>query len=101
ATSTAACPRSPPPDSPLPPDDREPRLRAALRELDLGEPQVDLNLDRLDGLDLPAVGEGVVQFLPRHAPRPLRPRLCVAETHQEEPAARLDHPRQPPDVAAA
>src|SRR5262245_16052257 len=63
--------------SPFPPDDREPRLRPALREFHLGELRIDFDLDRLDGFDLPAVGEGVVQFLARHAPGPLRPQLLV------------------------
>src|SRR6516165_2271579 len=65
------------------PDDGEPRLRPALRELDLGELRIDLEPGRLDGLDLPAAGEGVVQFSPRNPPRPLRPRFLVAHAQQE------------------
>src|SRR5262245_58462397 len=62
ATGSAAARRAP--DSPVPPDDREPRLRPALRELDLGELRAHLDLAWPDGFDLPAVGEGVVQLLP-------------------------------------
>src|SRR5262249_10044031 len=83
----------------LPPDDREPELRPALRELHLGKLRVDLAADRLDRFDLPAVGEGVVKFPPRDAPRPTVSGLLVAEARQERPAARLDHPGQPLDVA--
>src|SRR5262245_39469302 len=86
-------------DSPVPPDDREPRLRPALRERDFGELRVHLDLAWPDGFDLPAIGEGVVQLLPRYPPWPLRPRLRVAEAQQEQPAARLEHLRQSPDVA--
>src|SRR6516164_6833088 len=82
-------------DLPLPPDDGEPHLRSALRELDLSELGVDLAPGRLDRFDLPAVGEGVVQLLARHAPRPLCPRFLVAETRQEHPPARLEDMRQP------
>src|SRR5262249_53363969 len=70
--------------------DHDPRLRPARRELDLGEVRVDLDLDGLNGLDLPAVGEGIIHLLPRHPPRALRSRLLVAETHQEQPAAGHD-----------
>src|SRR5262249_23248687 len=43
--------------TPVPPHDREVRLRPALGELGLGELRVHLDLARLDGFDLPAVGE--------------------------------------------
>ena len=57
---TVERPRSAPSsDSPLPPDDHEPHLRPTLRKRGLGELRVDLAPGRLDGLDLPAVSEGV------------------------------------------
>src|SRR5262249_20398251 len=49
--------------------------------------------------NLPAIGEGVVEFLPRYPLRALGSRFLVTKTHQEHSAARLDHPRQPLDVA--
>src|SRR5262249_44698571 len=86
-------------NSALAPEEREPRLRPALGEREIRNLRVPLDPAGLDGLDLPAIGERVVQFLARHPPRPLRPRLRVAEAQQEQPAARLEHLPQPPDVA--
>src|SRR5262249_33587631 len=63
-------------------------------------PRVHLESDGFDGFDVPAVGEGVVQLLPRHLGDDVA-RLIGTAAHEEQPAARLDHPRQPPDVAPA
>src|SRR5262245_32542847 len=41
-----------------------------------------------------------MQFLPSHATRPYLAGLLVAEAHQEQSAARLQHMRQPVDVPA-
>src|SRR5262249_55019002 len=84
-----------------PPDYRKPRLRPALAEAELLEVGPDLGPGRLDGLDAPALSEGVVQFLLGHPSRPVRARLLVADAHQEQPTARLQHRRHPLDIAAA
>jgi hypothetical protein len=57
----------------------------------------DLEPRRLDGLDASALDDGGVRFLLR--PRPLQPRLLVAEALKEQPTARLRHRRQSIEVA--
>src|SRR5438105_4895960 len=84
-----------------PPDYRKPCSRAALAEGQVLQVGPDLVAGRLDGFDRPAFGKGVVQLRLRHPPRPLRPRLLVAETEQEQPTARLQNRRQSLDVAEA
>jgi hypothetical protein len=76
-------------------------LRPALGEGQILEVRPDLGPGRLDGLDDPALGEGVVKLLLRHPPRPLRARLLVAEAEQEQPSARLQDGRQPLNVGPA
>src|SRR5579883_3475701 len=77
---------------------REPRFRSALAERKILEVGVDLDPDRLDGFDAPALGERIVQLLFRDAPRPLAGRLLVAEAHEEDSAARLEDRCQSVDV---
>src|SRR5262245_22016890 len=87
-------------DSRFPPDDGEPCLGPAFRKAHAGEFRVYLDPGWVDGFNLPAVGKGLVQFLPRHPPRTFSSRFLVAETHEEHQSARLDRLRQPLDVAA-
>ena len=58
-------------DSAFSTDGREPRLRPALRKFDLCKLRVHVEPGWLKRFNVPAVVEGVVQLLPRHAPRPL------------------------------
>src|SRR5207244_7446328 len=85
----------------LPTDHAEPRLRPALAEGHVLQIGADLDPYRLDGLDVPALAEGGMQFVFRHPPRPLRARLFVTEAHQKQTTAWFQHPRQPLDVAAS
>jgi hypothetical protein len=59
------------------------------------------NLTGSMGLDAPALGKSILQFLPRHAPGPLRPWVLIRKAHQEKTTARLEDRRQSLDVAAA
>src|SRR5262245_40387821 len=71
---------------------RRPKPKAAVRELDsVKSGRTSHRARRTDSTAQPSAN-GVVQVLPGHAPRPLRPRFLVAETHKEQAAARLDHP---------
>jgi hypothetical protein len=58
---------------PPPSHHHEPHPRPALAEVQVLEVGPDLVACWLDGLDDPALGEGVVQFLLRQPPGPLRP----------------------------
>src|SRR5262245_16750872 len=81
-------------------DDGEPSLgpafrACAIRELEVG---VQLKCDRLDGFDFPAVGEDIVELLPRY----LRDDVALfigTSTHQEELASVFEYPRQSAGVA--
>src|ERR1700730_14939607 len=77
------------PASSRPPDHCKPRLRPALAEAQVLEVGPDLVAGWVDGFDDPALGEGVVKFVLRHLPWPLRARLLVAEAEQEQPTAGL------------
>jgi SAM-dependent methyltransferase len=59
---------------------REPRLRPAVPEAAVLRIGPDLVPGRLDGLDDPPLGEGVLDLLPCHPPRPPLARLGVG-TH--------------------
>src|SRR5262245_16876889 len=50
------------------PDDREPRLRTALGEFELGGVRVHLKTTGLDGFHLPSTGKRLVKLLPSDAP---------------------------------
>src|SRR5262249_51829231 len=79
----------------------DPPLRPAPGEVQFLQVRRDLGPGRLDGLDAPALGEGVVKLLLRHPPRPLRAWLLVAEAHQEQLPARLQDRGQALDVGPA
>src|SRR5215510_1098527 len=101
ALSVEACrARTPLHCSPYPPDDCKPDFWPTLRELDVGELRAHLEPGCLNGFDLPALGEGVVEFPTRYPTRALRPRFLIAEARQKQPAARHKHSPKPLDVAA-
>ncbi len=48
---------------------------------------LNVEVRRLDGVDVPALGEGVAQLVLSHPPRAPVPGLALAETEQKEPSA--------------
>ena len=74
-----------------PPNDGKPRLRPTLGEGEVLEVRIDLEPTRLNGLDNPSLGEGVMNSLLRNTPRPLRSWLLVTEASQKHPPARLQN----------
>lgn len=71
--------------SPRLPHHHEPSLRPTLAEVEVLQIGPDLVPGRLAGLDHPALGEGVLDLLPSHPPRPLIARLGVRKAEQEQP----------------
>ena len=64
------------PTSPRPPHHHEPRLRSSFAEGEVLQIGPDLEPGRLDGFDVAALGEGIVQFLLRQPAWPRNRPVC-------------------------
>src|SRR5882762_8584711 len=65
-------------------NDREPSFGAARGEVQVGGEGIDFEAGGFDGLDVPAGGEGLVQFIARDSARAVAGGFGVAEAEEQE-----------------